>query len=241
MNKTEESLSLGIMQPYLFPYIGYFQLINSCEKFILYDDVQFIKGGWINRNRLLVNGQAKYFSLPIKKASTHLNINERFLSDNILPGKIKILNQISQAYQKAPYFSEVFEFISEIILYNENNLNNFIFNTIIRCCKFFKIDTEIVRSSELNYNRDLSGQERIIEINKNQGCTHYINAIGGKELYDKKTFHKNKIKLSFLATRPIIYKQFNNEFIANLSIIDVMMFNSKEVIQSYLSEFDLVD
>jgi len=238
---NKESISLGIMQPYLFPYIGYFQLIKACDKFVIYDDVQYIKGGWVNRNRLLINGQDKYFNLPIKKGSTYLNINERRLSENISKDIKKILNQISNSYRKAPFFLETFSFIEEVFSCNEVDLEKFIFNSLESTCDLLKIKSSIIHSSKINYNRQLSGQDRVIEINKAERSTCYINAIGERDLNENEYFKKNKISLKFMSSNPIIYKQFNNEFIANLSIIDVLMFNSVETIQEYLSEYDLVD
>lgn len=234
-------MKISIMQPYLFPYIGYFQLINVSDKFILYDDVQYIKRGWVNKNRILINQKESNIILPLKKGEQSLYIKNRFFVDDIDKHKTKLLKKIELAYKKSPNFQECFYLLQEILQYSEKNLSKFITNSIKIYCNYLDIKTSIVNSCDLNYNRELTGQKKIIEINKTLNSTHYINAIGGKELYDKDIFNENNIKLSFIHTKEIIYKQFNNEFIPNLSIIDVMMFNSKETIKGYLSEFELVD
>ncbi len=74
-------MKLAIMQPYFFPYIGYFQLINTVDEFVVYDNIEFTKKGWINRNRILVNGKDEYITLPIKKDSDFLHVKDRFLAE----------------------------------------------------------------------------------------------------------------------------------------------------------------
>lgn len=234
-------MKLGIMQPYLFPYIGYFQLINSVDKFLLYDDVQFIKGGWINRNRLLINGKYSMFILKIKSDNFKLNINERFLMENFEYENKKIIKSIKLAYSKAPYFNEVIDLIENILSYNENNLSKFIINSIIEICNYLDINTEIIISSQLKKNNSLKAQEKVIHINNILGSNIYINSLGGIELYSKKVFEENGINLYFLKSKNIIYTQFDEKkFISNLSIIDVLMFNAKEKVKELLNEYELV-
>ena len=203
-------MKISIMQPYLFPYIGYFQLLNACDKFIIYDDVQYIQRGWINKNRILINKKATYFNLPLKKDKRSSLINQRFFVEDIEKQKNKFLRQIELAYKKSPNFSECYDLIQKIMSSSEMSLSKFVTNSIELCCDYLGIKTHIINSSSLNYNRNLAGQERIIEIAIIENCTHYINLLGGKELYDKQSFESKHINLSFLANRPVIYKQFNN-------------------------------
>lgn len=234
-------MKLGIMQPYLFPYIGYFQLINAVDKFVIYDDVQFIKGGWINRNRLLINGKDSLFTVKIKKDDFRLNINDRFLVDNYEYEKSKILKSIELAYSKAPYFNIIFRVISDIFSYKEKNLSKFITNSIVVICKFLDINTEIIVSSLLKKDTSLKSQDKVIHINKILGTNTYINSIGGVELYSREVFKENGLYLYFIKTNDIIYNQFDkNNFISNLSIIDVLMFNSKKEVKKLLNEYELV-
>jgi hypothetical protein len=233
-------MKLAIMQPYFMPYIGYFQLMNSVDKFVIYDNIQYTKKGWINRNRILVNGKDQLITLPIKKDSDYLNVVERELSEPWDKDKSKMLNIIKASYNKAPYFKETFELISKCLNTPEINLFKFIYDSIVLINDHLEIKTPIVISSTIDTNHTLKSQDKVLSLCKAQNADVYINSIGGVELYDKETFKQNNIKLSFIKSNPIKYKQFNNEFIPWLSIIDVLMFNSKEEIKKYLNEYTLV-
>lgn len=233
-------MKLGIMQPYFLPYIGYFQLINLVDNFVIYDDVQYIKGGWINRNRILVNGKPSLFTLRIKNDDYRLYINERFLVNNRDYENKKIIKSIALAYGRAPYFGQVMPVLEDILSFDEKNLAKFIRNSLKVLCDYMSINTKFITSSQIEKNESIRGQERVIEINKILKSSKYINAIGGTELYSKEEFKSNGIELNFIKTREIEYKQFNNDFVNNLSIIDVLMFNSKEEINELLNQYDLV-
>ncbi len=116
------------MQPYFFPYIGYFQLIANSDVFVIYDEIKYTKKGWINRNRFLSNGTATYFTLPLKKDSDFLFVSDRFLSLDWEKEKQKLLNKIREAYSKAPYFAETFSLFEKCLLFENTNLFAFIFN-----------------------------------------------------------------------------------------------------------------
>jgi len=226
-------MKLGIMQPYFLPYIGYFQLIKAVDKYVIYDDVNFIKGGWINRNKILLNGNPFMINVPMQGASSFKKINEI----NVGVNKKKLLVIIEQAYKKAPYYSIVFPLISEIIQYDNDNLALFISNSIIKIAKYLHIDTEILLSSEIKKENDLKAQEKVISICKTLGATEYYNAIGGQELYNKNEFAQDNIELKFLKSESIEYSQFKNEFVPWLSILDVMMFNTSEEINVLLNGY----
>lgn len=228
------------MQPYIFPYIGYFQLINAVDSFVIHDDVQWIKGGWINRNRILVQGKPQYITLPLQKDSTLLDINQRQLSVDIEKQKLKIFRQIEGAYRKAPHFAPTIDIISECFGCQERNVSTFVVNSLQACCRYLGIETQVVLSSRLKKRSELHGQDRVLDINAVMGATHYINPIGGTELYDKKAFAEKGLKLSFLKARNVAYDQRGEpEFVPFLSIIDVMMFNSKNEIAELLKAYDL--
>lgn len=231
-------MKVGIMQPYFFPYIGYWQLINAVDKFVIYDDVNFIKGGWINRNKILVNGQARYINLQMHKASPNKLINEIEVLGNKVYNK-KLLKTIESSYRKAPYYSEVYPIIESIIKQDENNLAKYLINSIREVCKYLGISTQILVSSEIEKNNNLRGQDKVIEICKVLRADQYINAIGGIELYSRKDFESNGILLNFLRTKSIRYKQFNDNFLPNLSIIDVIMFNSVQETKRSMEEYEL--
>ncbi len=233
-------MRLAIMQPYIFPYIGYFQLINSVDKFVVYDNIQFTKKGWINRNRILVNNRDEYISLPLKKDSDYLNVNERKLADTFKTDRIKLLRRITESYRKAPEFSTVYPLLEAIISNEEENLFGFIYHSLQEVCRFLDIKTEFVISSAVPIDHGLKSQDKVIAICKALGATVYVNPIGGLELYAKDDFKKNGIELNFIKSAPVEYAQFNNEFVPWLSIIDVMMFNSKETIQRYLQLYTII-
>lgn len=232
---------VAIMQPYLFPYIGYFQLIDAADEFIIYDNVQWIKGGWINRNRILTNNGPEYISLPVKKDSYKKNINERRYSVGFEDNKRMILDRVEDAYEGAPYFTETYQIIQQCFNIGIENVAQFNTKALQLCCEYLGITTTISVSSEiLGVKNNLRGQHRVIDIAKTVGARHYINAIGGRLLYDNKDFANNGLKLSFLETRLKPYKQFGNVYTPGMSIIDIMMFNSLTDIKTMLNEYDLV-
>lgn len=232
-------MKLGIMQPYFVPYIGYWQLINAVDLYVIYDDVNYIKGGWINRNRLLINEEAKYFNVQLDGASSNKLINEIGISrnENVIKKNLRI---IEAAYGKAPYFKNVYPIIKEILLFETTNLSDYLVNSIEKICQYLCIKTRIIRSSDIPKNNKLHGQEKVLEICKILGAKEYYNAIGGKELYNYSAFKKEGIDLKFLQCNEIIYQQYGKEFISNLSIIDMMMFNSLEFIKKNLINYKVI-
>jgi len=219
------------MQPYFFPYIGYFQLINAVNCFVVYDDVSYIKQGWINRNKILINNKEHRITLKVLKASSFKCINQIKVECN----RNKLLKTIEQAYKKAPYFGVVCSIIKEILLNDESNLAKFIEYSLYSIICYLDINTKIVISSSLNKNNKLKSEEKVIDICTTLGADCYINSYNGQHLYSRCNFAEKGIELKFIKSIPAIYyKQFNNEFVAGLSIIDVMMFNSKEQISELL-------
>jgi hypothetical protein len=228
------------MQPYFFPYIGYWQLINTVDKFVIYDNIQFTKKSWIRRNRILLNGKDKLFTLTIKKDSDYLDIKDRYLSEEYVDAHKRLLNQIKMAYKKAPQFEVAFPIIEECINFNNNNLFEYIYHSIIKVIEYLNISTEIVIASSINMNHSLHNKYKVMEICNKLGGDIYINPIGGIELYDKEEFSENGIELKFLQTNKFEYNQYQSSFISNLSIIDVMMFNTKEEIRELLNKYKTI-
>lgn len=231
---------LAIMQPYFFPYIGYFQLINSVDEFIIYDNIQYTKKGWINRNKMLFDNKEYIFTLPIKKDSYMLNINERFISENWKIDREKLLRKIKLSYSKSPFFDEIIQLIEEIFFYEDNNLFNFLYNSLIKICDYINIDTKFIISSNVDINHNLKGKDKVISMCKQLNCSKYINAIGGESLYSKIEFEKQGINLQFIKNNINPYKQNNDVFFGGLSIIDVLMFNEVEIIKKYLNNYELI-
>jgi hypothetical protein len=232
-------MKLAIMQPYIFPYIGYFQLMNAVDKFVLYDDVNYINRGWINRNRLLVNGKEHLFTIPLKDASQNKLIKDISLSAD-QKWKNKLLKTIQLNYKKAPCYEEVLSLVEKIIFFETNDLTAFIYNSLELTCQYLKITTPLERTSTIYNNQHLKGQHRILDICKQEAVQEYINPIGGIEIYDRSLFDSNNIKLHFIKSDNISYSQFDNNFVPWLSIIDVMMFNTSQNIQNYLNLYKLI-
>lgn len=228
-------MRIAIMQPYFMPYIGYFQLINAVDEFVVYDNIEYTKKGWINRNRILVNGKNDYITLPVKNASDFLDVRERFLSDSWMEDRKKMLNKIKEAYRKAPYFTDVFALLEKCILFDEENLFQFILNSLNEIKNYLEIPTSFVKASTIPINHELKSEQKLIEICKARNAKIYINPIGGTELYRKKSFSDEGIKLQFIQAQDVNYTQFKNPFVPWLSIIDVMMFNNTKETQIFLN------
>jgi len=232
-------MKVGIMQPYFFPYLGYWQLIAAVDKYVVYDDVAYIKGGWINRNNILMNGKPSLITLPLDNSSSFRNINEISVVKN--PKAVeKIIKTLNIAYAKAPYKNEVLPMIEQLLAENDTiaMLN---YNAILRINEYLGVDTEIILSSRLDKQCELKGQDKVIHINKLLGSDCYINAIGGMELYDRNAFAAEGIELKFLNMGDVIYKQLKNDFVPRLSIIDVLMFNGKMGTKELMMQYSLVN
>jgi hypothetical protein len=232
-------MKIAIMQPYLFPYVGYFQLINAADKFVVYDDVTFIKQGWINRNKILLNGAAFLFTIPLKDASSYKLIRETKVSDNF-NWKSKLIKTLEQAYGKAPYYAEAIKPIKEVIFSEEKSIAAIALKSLKVICSYAGIDTPMVETSSNYLNDDLQSQARVIDICKRENATEYLNPVGGLELYSHDAFNRENIKLSFVKPRTISYLQFNNQFVPWLSTIDVMMFNSPAEIKEMMNQYEIV-
>lgn len=230
-------MKVGIMQPYFFPYLGYWQLINAVDKYVVYDDVNFIKGGWISRNNILLNGGRHLITLPLHKASSFKKINEIEVTKDQI-ALMKVIKLLENAYQKAPYFETVMPMIKALIL-NNRNIAMLNYNSIIEINKYLEIDTKIILSSNLKKDNTLKGEDKVIHINRLLGADTYINAVGGKSLYKEQRFKENGLELYFLNMGDVTYKQFGDTFIDNLSIIDALMFNDAEKIREYLNIYNL--
>ena len=231
-------MRVAIMQPYFFPYLGYFQLINAVDLFLLYDDVQYMKGGWINRNRILQNGAPAWFSMPVRHAHFKLPISARTYCDPIKNGSA-LLSTLHTAYRKAPYFRCGIQLAEAIFTCGDESVVGYNHAALLKICAYIGIKTPIDLTSNAKTDQTLNAEERVIELCKQTHATQYINAAGGRHLYSSQLFSANNIELSFIEmdhnieycqsmTTPID-KDFAQtpDFIQNLSIIDLIMFNSQ--------------
>lgn len=229
-------MKVGIMQPYFMPYIGYFQLMKAVDKYVVYDDVNYIKGGWVSRNNILVNGEKNMFTITLKGASPNKLFNEIEIGDDFK----KLIKTLMINYSKALYFESTMSLIEKIISYPDKQLAQFIANSFCEILSYLNIETEILISSNLQKNCNLKGEDKVIHICQILDATTYYNAIGGIYLYDKKYFLENGIDLKFVDTIINPYPQLSNEFISHLSIIDVLMNNSIDDINGLLNNFKLI-
>tara|TARA_B100000315_G_scaffold167018_1_gene155567 strand:+ start:138 stop:872 length:735 start_codon:yes stop_codon:yes gene_type:complete len=244
-------MKLAIMQPYFFPYIGYFQLINAVDKMLLYGNVTYRKRDWVNRNQLLnkSNGKAFFITAPIQSGSSNKLIKATLLSpDN--SWKNKLLKDVYMNYKKATFFDETYPLIERLVSNSAVDLMSYNVDAISNICHYLSINTELL-ANDIFYT-DIENElisenipaseiktERIIKLCKKHNATQYINPIGGTELYNKQAFSSKGIALSFIQSMPVEYNQFGN-CIPNLSIIDVLMHLGISASQLFLTKYEMV-
>jgi len=232
-------MKLAIMQPYFFPYVGYWQLLRAVDRFVIYDDVNYIKGGWVNRNRILINGKPSYITAFLNHASQNKLICDISMQSSPV-WRNKMINSISCAYKRAPYYSKVITTIEKVV-YNEMDcLSDFLAYSLRKIATLLCINTEIVTTSRAYGNNQLAGQERILDICTQESASVYINAKGGRCLYNHDEFMRKNIELKFLDSQSNPYTQRVVEFIPNLSIIDGLMEVGPRGMKKYLNNYDLI-
>ena len=232
-------MNIAIMQPYFLPYFGYYQLLAAVDCFVILDDVNFIKNGWIHRNRILRDGKDYLFTLAINGASSYRLINELTIFE-AEKNKNAVLDAIAASYRKAPFYDAHLPLLKDVILFPEQNLSRYL-NYGLRClAKYLNLKPRFIMSSELPKDACLAGQDRIVEICKILGATRYVNPIGGTELYEESAFEINSIELRFIRAKHKSYRQFDSAFVPHLSIIDALMFNGLDEIRDDLFRFELI-
>lgn len=238
MNPT----TLGIMQPYFFPYIGYFSLIQQADAFILFDTPQFIRHGWIERNRILKpNGESLYIRVPLKKHARETPINQLILK-NEEPWKNKLLAQLVPYKKKAPHYWKVVKLVKEALAIETTSIVALNYHTLKAVCHYLEIATPITVWSEMKVEIEevTAPDEWALNICKALGSTNYVNPIGGLEFFDRQKYEEAQVKIDFLKPISVSYQQLTAEYNPFLSIIDVLMFNSVEEVQSMLKSYELV-
>ncbi len=234
-------MKLALMQPYFFPYLGYFQLIHSVDRFVFYDDVNFIKGGWINRNRILVNKQAYLFSLPLKEASPYKQINEILLDEAKMDRwSEKFMMTLEQSYKKAPGLDQTMQIVESVLSQSYSSVGDIAKQSILSVAKALDLKTEMVPSSIEYQNEQLSGTARVLDICLQNRCSEYINVMAGRDLYEKGQFAAKNIQLHFLSPKLTPYQQNSPDHVPALSIVDVLMFNPLGKVVEMLDKYELV-
>ena len=229
-------MKLGIMQPYFIPYIGYFQLMKAVDKYVVYDDVNYIKGGWANRNHILINGEKEMFTVTLQKASQNKLFNEIVIGDDFK----KLMKTLQMNYSKAINFDQTMVLMERIISFPNKQLAVFIANSFREILSYLSVETEILMSSEIPKDNSLRGKDKIIQICEILGADTYYNAVGGKNLYDQEEFREHGITLNFVDSLPQVYSQLHTrEFVSGLSMVDVLMNNTKDEVNRLLDSFQL--
>ncbi len=232
-------MKLAIMQPYFLPYIGYFQLIQAVDKFVIYDDVNFINRGWINRNNLLIGGNKQLFTIPLVDASQNKLINEIAIVGEY-QWKLKLLKKVEHAYRKAPFFEPIYALFCGLMNAGMHKIADLNVLAIRKICEYLEIKTEIVPTSELFNNRHLKSQHRILDICIQEKIDTYINPIGGMELYDQHLFREHHIEIYFIKSIEVPYPHITGKYLPWLSVLDVLMHVHKSELQAHLNNFQLI-
>jgi hypothetical protein len=228
-------MKYAVMQPYLFPYLGYYQLVESVNSFVFYDDVNYIKRGFINRNNILLGNQSHRFTVPVLKASQNKLINELVFIENV----DDILTKIELAYKKAPFFSDIFRIVQNVLCSQNRSVDYIASNSISSVFKYLERDKAFYLSSNLRYDRQKSAADKLIAIGNILHFKKYVNSLGGIDLYKKDYFLSQGIDLSFIHMNEYAYNQSNKNFVPNLSMIDVLMWNSPEEVNHLLGNYEI--
>lgn len=234
-------MKVGIMQPYFFPYIGYFQLINYVDKWIFFDDVQYIRRGWMNRNRILHPKEGwQYIVVPLKKHRRCDLIKDIQINSN-QNWKEKLLGQLSHYKKKAPYYNETINIIKRAIDLDTENITELNAHIIKTICEYLDINFkyEISSKCKFDYSKVNEPGDWALSISEQIGANEYVNPPGGIDLFNEEKFNYSNIRLRFLKKSNIEYFQKRKYFEDGLSIIDVMMFNSKEKIKEMLNLYEV--
>lgn len=231
--------TIAVMQPYLFPYLGYFQLIAAADVFVLGDDLHYVRSGWVNRNRILQNDAARLISFPLKKDRFQLPINQRQLCDTFSDEAERLIRLLTECYHEAPYFAQVMPLVERLIRFPQQNIALYAEHAIREMCAYLHIVTPIMRSSDLLLGNPVDKQERIIRIAHTFEATTFVTPEGGSVVYDRDHFARNGLLVRFFRMDPVEYRQFKQPFVGNLSIIDVLMFNCVEQVQQMLTRYQL--
>ena len=232
-------ISVAIMQPSLFPYLGYFQLMHHVDQFVVFDTAQYIRRGWINRNRILLDQKPHTFTLPVRKAPRDKLIADMLLATDS-KAVSKLLHTIHVAYREAPHFDSTYAMVESILESTESSLCIRLVDQLQQILTHLNIDTQIKLASEIEEGSVEGAENRILGMCETLGATTYINPWNGQNLYSPKRFHERNIRLGFLEMQVVPYPQTVTEFVSHLSIVDVMMYCSVEEVHRLLSQYRIL-
>lgn len=227
-----------VMQPYFFPYLGYFQLVAASSVFIFLDDVAYIKRGWINRNSFLVQNRAHVFTVPLQAPSINRQIATTLVAEDPR-WQSHLIRLLENAYAHAPFRDAVLGLVQQVVSEPQRSIGNLAATSVRTVCAYVGLPATWQMSSEAHPRNGLKGAARIVDICRTLDATRYVNAPGGKDLYDSSEFLRAGIELRFL--RPVLpaYVQSGGQFVRGLSIIDVLMFNPPEQVRAWMEAYEL--
>lgn len=229
-------MKVAVMQPYLFPYLAYYQLVSCSDVFVLYDDVTFIKKGYINRNNILMNGHATRVTVPVPGASQNKLIKDLTFAEDVT----KVLKTFKYSYANAPFFDDVYPLVERVLTHPNRDITAICQKGLTEVCDYLHIPTKIIRSSDLDYDRTLPAADRLMTICDQFGSSDYVNSIGGQKLYSKEYFAEQGKTLSFLQMDDVFYAQGTNDFVPYLSMIDLLMWCDKPKARTLLQQYTLI-
>lgn len=234
-------MRVAVMQPYFVPYFGYFQLLHAVDRFVIYDDVQFTRSGWIHRNRIAVGGAPSWITLALRRDSDTLPVRDRALTEDFRARNAKLLRRVEGAYRSAPFFEEVRPLLDAVFGHHEPGLFAFVRHSVEVVAAHLGIETPLVTSSSLGVDPDLRGQDRVLAMAEAAGARTYVNPPGGVSLYDAEAFQARGMDLRFLQPAVLAYAQGAHEFLPSLSILDVLVHNPLDRIRARLDDYALTD
>ncbi len=222
------------MQPYFFPYVGYFQLLNQVDRFVFYDDVNYIKSGWINRNRLTLSGSTRYITVPLVGASSFVKINETEVQQPAL-WRQSMLTSVRQSYGKAPHFEPVHALLEHVLTAHDGTIGDLSRRSVMAVSQYLALPTKFIHSSSIYRNDHLRSVERVLDICVAEKASEYWNLPGGRDLYQAEDFEAHGVQLHFIDPEMQPYPQLSTTFVPGLSILDVLMFNDAAKVRAMLT------
>jgi hypothetical protein len=235
------SETVAIMQPYVFPYVGYFCLAEASDIFVFYDDVNYIARGWINRNQILINGAPYKFAVPLSHGSQNELICD-LKTHSFTDFRHKFLKQLHHAYSKAPYYTLGSNYVEAVLKPDSVSISDVAIRSVEEFYRLIGKSKTFLRSSEtFQSSRGMDKADRLIAITKTLDSSNYVNAIGGASLYDKSYFAAQGVHLAFVKATFKEYKQIGAKaFVPGLSIIDIIMNNTVEAMIAHLASYELL-
>ena len=232
-------MKLAIMQPYFFPYLGYFQLIQAVDKFVFYDDVNYMKSGWVNRNRYLHEGAPRYFTVPTDGASSFVRINAVGVNTRNLSWRRKLLETMRAAYRNAPFLDEGLRLFRQALDEPAGNIGEMARHSVELTLDYLGVKRDLVKSSSVYGNADLRGPDRVLDICGRENASAYVNAPGGRSLYGEGDFAARGCELLFLAPQFPEYDQGAKPFVPGLSVLDMVMRCPPDSVRGMLQAYRL--